>query len=172
MACFYCHWPTPLLWGPWPAHKQGPALYFARDFTLDLRSSLPENTDFKGIGENEKNDEHVPCLKRREAREAAPLSGPKRISHASIACSRARRSANMPAELDTTIRAKQSAGAYFWPSRGGFGPPAGRFWGRPGRKKRRTTRTKPPPAHRPTHLHTRRYIPDVQDAEHIRDVLK
>jgi hypothetical protein len=40
MACFYCHWPTPLLWGPWPAHKQGPALYFARDFTLDLRSVL------------------------------------------------------------------------------------------------------------------------------------
>jgi hypothetical protein len=32
-----------------------------------------------------KTDEHVPYLKRREAREAAPLPG-HRISHASIAC--------------------------------------------------------------------------------------
>jgi hypothetical protein len=29
----------------------------------------------------------------------------------------------------------------------------GRFGGRPGRKKRRTTRTRPPPAYRPTHPH-------------------
>jgi hypothetical protein len=30
----------------------------------------------------------------------------------------------------------------------------------------------PATAYRPTHPHTRRYNPDVQDAEHIRDVLK
>jgi hypothetical protein len=43
MACFNCHWPTPLLWGPWPAHKQGPAPYFPREITLDPRSNTVSN---------------------------------------------------------------------------------------------------------------------------------
>jgi hypothetical protein len=54
----------------------------------------------------------------------------------------------------------------------GFRPAPAPFPAPPGRKKKRTTRTGQPLAYRPTHPHTRRYNPDVQDVEYIQDVQK
>ena len=99
----------------------------------------------------------MPYLKRREAREAAPGAITRDRSesrtHRLLDDREQTKSANMPAGV----------GVWAFPSR---------FWGRAGRKKERTTRTKPQAAYRGSHPHTRRYNPDVQDVEYIRDAVQ
>jgi hypothetical protein len=108
--------------------------------------------------EKTKNDEHVPYLKRREAREAAPLAPGNE--------------ANL-ARIDLVDSSQAILLELIFGFLGGFALP--QAVSRPRRGGKRGVQPGPAPLQHtgpPIPIHTRRYNPDVQDAEHIRDVLK
>jgi hypothetical protein len=109
---------------------------------------------------------------RRETREEAPLSRTPARLEVDLERQPGSNSIAKLAMERTIDRQPAIAISDFAASGGGLGTCPSRFGGRAGRKKERTTRSRPPPAYRPTNPHTRRYNPDVQDADHIRDVLK